>query len=196
LNFFITLGPRVIIVGLPIICVWLRRTGVRRLAPLGIGLALIAQLGFEIPLNVGQQWSALVHNGADTATLDAYVLSPTFVRGATYRVLRGGDGKLGLYHVLRAGGRLDSEMFPESMAIRNFRDLADYTSLLCDRDIDQVIHYDTYDSARHTNEHALILELERAPAGAVHVRRVASGVGWQVDAVDRSGCPLRATSAV
>ena len=40
--------------------------------------------------------------------------------GATYRVLRGGDGKLGMYHVLRAGGRLDSEMFPESMAIRNF----------------------------------------------------------------------------
>ena len=40
--------------------------------------------------------------------------------GATYRVLRGGDGKLGMYHVLLAGGRLDSEMFPESMAIRSF----------------------------------------------------------------------------
>ena len=65
--------------------------------------------------------------------------------GATYRVLRGGDGKLGLYHVLRAGGRLDSELFPESMAIRNFRDVDDYAALLCDRHIDQIIHYDTYD---------------------------------------------------
>ena len=47
--------------------------------------------------------------------------SPEFVPGATYRVLRGAaDAKLGLYHVLRAGGRLDSELFPESMAMRSF----------------------------------------------------------------------------
>jgi len=195
-NFFITLGPRSIIVGFPIIYVWLRRTGVRALAPLGIGLALIAHLSFEIPLNVGAQWSALAHNGADTATLDAYLHSPAFVPGLTYRVLRGGDGKLGFYHVLQAGGRLDSEMFPESMAIRNFRDGADYTSLLCDRHIDRIIHYDTYDSARHTNERAMINQLERAPAGTVHLRRLATGTGWQVDAVDRSACPARATSAV
>lgn len=187
-NFFITLGPRVIIVGLPIICVLVQRTGIRALAPLGIGLALIAHLGFEIPLNVGQQWSALVHNGTHTATLDAYLRSPEFVTGATYRVLRGGDGKLGLYHVLRAGGRLDSEMFPESMAIRSFRGSDDYASLLCNRRIDQVIHYDSYDAARHTNERSMIATLEKAPIDGIRLRRIASGSGWFVDAVDRAHC--------
>jgi hypothetical protein len=196
LNFFITLGPRIIIVGFPVICVWLRRTGMRALAPLGIALALVAHLSFETPLNVGQQWRALVHDGADTASLDAYLRSPEFVPGATYRVLRGGDGKLGLYRVLRAGGRLDSELFPESMAMRTFHDAADYARLLCDRRVDQVVHYDTYDEARHTNEIAMIdaLELGRG-AGRVRLRLLAHGSGWQVDAVDRSGCATAKPSA-
>src|SRR5258708_1509236 len=132
-NLFITLGPRVIIVGLPVICVLLRGTGRRALAPIGIALALAGHLGFEIPLNVRAQWHALVHNGADTATLDAYLRSPNFAPGANYRVLRGGDGRLGLYHVLRADGRLDSELFPESMAIRSFRTSAGSASRLYDR---------------------------------------------------------------
>jgi hypothetical protein len=187
-NFFITIGPRVIIVGLPVICVLLRRTGLRALAPLGVVLALIGHLGFEIPLNVGAQWHALIHNGADTATLDAYLRTPEFTPGATYRVLRGRDGKLGLYHVLRAGGRLDSEMFPESMAIRSFRDTRDYASLLCSRHVDRIIHYDSYDASRHTNEGTMIDALERASVDGVRLRPIASGVGWKVDAVDRSGC--------
>jgi len=189
-NFFITLGPRILIVGLPVICGWLRRTGIRALAPLGVVLALIAHLSFEIPLNVGQQWSALAHHGTDTASLDAYLRSPQFVPGATYRVLRGGDGKVSLYLVLRAGGDLDSEMFPESMAIRDFRDVADYASLLCDRGVDQIIHYDTYDSGRHTNERTMIDALELQATGGVRLRVIAGGPGWKVDAVDRAGCPV------
>jgi hypothetical protein len=192
-NFFITLGPRVIIVGLPVACVLFQRTGMRALAPLGVALALVGSLAFEIPLNVGQQWQALVHNGTDTATLDAYLRSPAFTPGATYRVLRGGDGKLGLYDVLRAGGRLDSELFPEGMAIRDFRDTYDYAALLCDRHIDQIIHYDTYDHARRTNELAMIKALELHTSGGVVLRRIASGSGWQVDAVDRSFCAPRKT---
>jgi hypothetical protein len=188
-NFFITLGPRVIIVGLPVLCVLLQRTGVRALAPLGIGLALIAHLGFEIPLNVGQQWSALVHHGADTTALDSYLRSPHFVRGATYRVLRGGDGKLGLYRVLRAGGRLDSEMFPESMAIRSFDDPAEYAATLCDRRVDQILFFDTYVTARHTNEPAMIAALTRARVGGVRLTTIASGAGWSAESVDRGGCP-------
>ena len=86
----------------------------------------------------------------DDARLDAYLCSPSFVRGATYRVLRGGDGKLGLYHVVRAGGRLDSEMFPETMAIRDFRDVSEYEKLLCDRHVDQILHFASYDASRHT----------------------------------------------
>ena len=119
-NFFITLGPRIIIVGLPdrSAC-GSAAHGSRALAPVGVVLALIAPSRLRDPAERRPAVAARSsHNGADTATLDAYLRSPDFVPGATYRVLRGGDGKLGLYHVLRAGGRLDSEMFPESMAIR------------------------------------------------------------------------------
>jgi hypothetical protein len=188
-NFWGTFGPRIFLVGLPVICVVVRRTGIRALAPVGVVLALMGHLSFEIPLNVGAQWHALVRDGADTAELDAYLRSSAFTPGATYRVLRGDDGKLGLYHVVRAGGRLDSELFPESMAIRSFSDARAYATLLCDRHIDQIIHYDTYDASRHTNERVMIDTVEQAPVGGVTLRTIASGTGWKVDAVDRSGCP-------
>jgi hypothetical protein len=188
-DFFGTLGPRVLIVALPIFCVVLQRTGIAALAPLGFVVALIASLAFEVPLNVGQQWHALVRRGADTASLDEYLRSPAFVPGLTYRVLRAGDGKLGLYHVLRAGGRLDSELFPESMAgQRSFRDADEYAAFLCARRIDRIVHDDSHDAERHTNEIEMIDTLEREPHGGVALHRIASGSGWQVDAVDRSGC--------
>ncbi len=194
-DFLITLGPRVIVAGLPFICVLLKSTGRRALAPLGVALALIGQLGFEIPLNVGQQWSALVHTGADTAALEAYLHSPEFVPGATYRVLRGGDGKLGLYDVLRAGGHLDSEMFPESMAMKSFANPSEYASLLCSRHVDRMVHDVSYDSARHTNEAVMIDALERAPAAGVRLQVVASISTMKVVVVDRSGCAPRRGSA-
>ena len=74
------------------------------------------------------------------------------------------------------------------MAIRSFRDGPDYAALLCDRRIDRIIHDDSYDAARHTNEKEMIEALERTPAGGVRLRSIASGAGWSVDAVDRSGC--------
>jgi hypothetical protein len=187
-DFFGTLGPRVFIVALPIFCVVLQRTGIPALAPVGVLVALVAGLSFEAPLNVGQQWHALVRRGADTASLDAYLHSPAFVPGLTYRVLRGGDGKVGLYHVLRAGGRLDSELFPESMGMNSFRDADAYAAFLCARRVDRILHDDTYDESRRTNEIEMIDALEREPRGGIVLHRVASGSGWRVDAVDRSGC--------
>ena len=86
-------GPRIFLVGLPVICVLVRRTGIRALAPIGVVLALMGHLSFEIPLNVGAQWHALVRDGADTTELDAYLRSSDFTPGATYRVLRGGDAE-------------------------------------------------------------------------------------------------------
>ena len=109
------------------------------------------------------------------------------MKGATYRVLRGGDGKLGLYHVVQAGGQLDSEMFPESMAIKSFT-IAEYEQLLCERHIDQIIHYDTYDTARRTNEHEILSELTAQPGNRVALHVITSGDGYQVYGVDRSAC--------
>ncbi len=91
--------------------------------------------------------------------------------------------------MLRAGGRLDSEMFPESMAIRSFADSREYAAALCERRVDVVLHFDTYDEARHTNEAAMIDALEQAPAGGVRLTRIAGGSGWKADGVDRAACP-------
>ncbi len=187
-NFLSTLGPRVFIAVLPIFYVLLRRLAWSWLAPVALAVSLILLVALSFPLNVWAQWRVLAWDGVDTASLDAYLRSPSFVRGATYRVLRGGDGKLGLYHVVQAGGRLDSEMFPETMAIRDFHDVADYEKLLCDRHIDQIMHFDSYDASRHTNEREMIARLAADSGDRVHLEELARGTNFEIYAVDRSGC--------
>jgi hypothetical protein len=186
-NFWGTLGPRVLVAVLPMFYAVLRRSGRWWLGPVALIISLCFNISFELPLNITAQWRALTTYHTDTKSLDAYLRSPDFRPGATYRVLRGGDGKLGLYHVVRAGGQLDSEMFPESMAIRDFASVADYERLLCDRHVDRIIHDDTYDTSRHTNERAMIDKLLAQP-GAVRLHVIVSGDGYQVYAVDREGC--------
>ena len=134
-NFVGTLAPRLLVIALPFLFVWLRSMPASaRSAPLAVVVMLATNVALQEPLNVAFQWRAVTRShDVSTASLDNFLRSAEFEPGATYRVLRGaGDGKLGLYHVLLAGGRLDSEMFPESMAIRNFANLAEYERLLCD----------------------------------------------------------------
>jgi len=190
-NFVGTLGPRVLIVALPLIFVLARRTGIRAFAPLALVLALGVNVVFEQPLNVEWQWRGLTRT-ASTATLDRFLDSPQFVPGATYRVLRSAaDTKLGLYHVLRKGGRLDSELFPESMAVHSFSSVAEYEQLLCDRHVDDVIAYDSYTRSRHTNEIAVLRRLAAEPASRVRLRTIVHHPTFVVYAVDRSGCSRR-----
>jgi hypothetical protein len=126
---------------------------------------------------------------ATTASLDNFLASKQFVPGATFRVLRSGaDAKLGLYHVLRKGGRLDSELFPESMAMRSFSSLSDYEQLLCARHIDFVIAYDSYTRSRHTNELAVLKRLDATGKERVHIRAIVRHPTYVVYAVDRTGC--------
>ena len=188
-NFFGTLGPRILVVALPIIFVLLRRTGVRALAPLALVVVLLGNVALEEPLNVTFQWKAFTRT-TNTASLDTFLRSPQFVPGATYRVLRGaGDTKLGMYHVLLAGGRLDSEMFPESEAMRNFKTVGDYAQLLCARHVDYVIAYDSYTASRHTNELAVLRRLAADPSQPARVQPIERGPGHTVYRINRSGCP-------
>jgi hypothetical protein len=184
LNFWITLGPRVLIVVLPMFYAVLFHAGKRALGPLALGLSIVASVALYFPMNVAHQVHALFRWSADTSEIDAYTHSPQFEKGAMYRVLRDGDGKLAMYHVVRAGGRLDAELFPESMAMKSFKSLADYEQLLCDRHVDRVIHFTSYDNQRHTNEHALLDELVAQGRAKI----LASGPDWQVYAIDRSVC--------
>jgi hypothetical protein len=196
-NFVGTLAPRLLIVALPFIFVWLRSKGIRALAPLAVLVVLGANLVLEEPLNVGFQWRALTRtHGVNTTTLDTFLSSAQFKPDATYRVLRGaGDGKLGLYHVLLAGGRLDSEMFPESMAMHDFSGIAEYAQLLCARHVDYVIAYDSYTASRHTNEIAVLARLAAVSASpaanttGVRARPIERGPGDVVYAITRTGCP-------
>jgi hypothetical protein len=188
LNFFITLGPRVLIILLPLLYVILRRTGVRALAPAALAISIVCNLALEAPLNVAHQWRALSRRTVDTRELDGYLRAAPFVASATYRVLRDGDGKLGMYHVVQAGGRLDSELFPESMAMHSFRNLAAYESLLCDRHIDQVLHFRSYDKQRHTNERDMLNALVEHRGTRVQARVVDQSDDWEAYAIDRSRC--------
>jgi glycosyltransferase involved in cell wall biosynthesis len=186
-NFVGTLAPRILVVLIPIVLVNMRRMGVRAYAPLALVAVLLVNVALEEPLNVKFQWRAFTRY-SQTASLDSYLHSDQFVPGATYRVLRGAaDAKLGLYHVLRAGGRLDSEMFPESMAVHDFASVDDYAELLCARHVDFVIAYDSYAKSRHTNELSVLQQLAGDPASGVHV--IERGPGHAVYRVPRAGCP-------
>ena len=74
-------------------------------------------------------------------------------------MLRAGDGKVGMYQLLKAGGRLDSEFFPESIGRRSFPSGAAYSEFLRKRQVDTVIIFVNYDARWRTNEHALLDQL-------------------------------------
>jgi hypothetical protein len=85
--------------------------------------------------------------------------APEFQPGATYRVLDASDGKYSMYRVLRRGGRLDSELFPESIGRRSFATPERYTAFLQRRHVAYVIVFDRYDRTYKTNEHAQLEQL-------------------------------------
>ncbi len=191
-NFFGTLGPRILIVAIPLAFILMRRTKWARLAPLALGLSLCANLALQDPVHANLAWRSL-RRKPDLAAIQEFMHSPQFQPGRTYRILRGADSKLGMYEVLRAGGRLDSEFFPESAAWQNFHSLDTYEHLLCRHRVDEVIDFASYDDTRHTNEHHILWYLESHPSPLVRIRSVARTPAYEVFAVDRSGCRTTST---
>jgi hypothetical protein len=133
-------------------------------------------------------WSAL--NRRPSNGVSALPETSDFVRGATYRVLAFGDAKYGQYSIVRAGGRIDSEFFPESMYRRSFRDEATYVRFLTRRRIDYVVvdpHYRKF----KTNEQQLLDDLAwggSACVDGISVRPVDTTAAYQLYHVSRS-CP-------
>ncbi len=156
-NLLVTLVVRVLIVAVPIFLVAVGRSRFRVVAPVLAGLGVVANVALFAPLSLRYAWTALDRN-PDKAML-AFVDSPAFVKGQTYRVLRAGDGKIGMYQVMVNGGRLDSEFFPESIARKSFGDVSAYSSFLRARKVDAVIVWDTYDRQFRTDEHRLLDQL-------------------------------------
>ena len=124
--------------------------------PLAVVVVLVAALNVVlVPIrDTGYAWHALARE-PDTSLL-AFIHSPDFEAGQTYRILRVADGKVGMYQLIQHGARLDSEFFPESIDRRSWPDTASYVAFLAGRHVDEIIIYRAYDDRYHTNEHALL----------------------------------------
>ncbi len=190
-NFVSTLASRATVVVMPLLFAVAARHLRWSLAGVtALGIAVLMNVALQAPMRVAYGWSSLSrHDQADS--MHRFLGSSSFERGRTYRVLRDGDAKLGMYRLLQAGGHIDSEFFPEGMAIRSFTRPADYQALLCDRKVDFVLDFASYDVARHTNEHHLLRDLDRHALGPVRVRLTVTSTDLDVFAVDRAGCQRR-----
>jgi hypothetical protein len=168
-NFAATLAVRIFVVAVPLVLAalhnsgvqWLPRKLVRRgMEPYALGtvaIAIILNLVFLQPFELTWAWAGLARR--PDKTLAEFARSSDFTPGITYRVLRAGDGKVGMYQLLKAGGHLDSEFFPESIGRHSFPDLAVYSTFLRRRGVDTVIVFNNYDVRWKTNEHELLEQL-------------------------------------
>lgn len=154
-----TVTVRAVLFAVPFLLVLARRLSAASAAwaaPALFVVLLVPNL-FAGTLNTQTGWRAL-RQGPDTGML-AFVQSPDFVPGATYRVLRAYDGKVGMYQLIQYGARLDSEFFPESIDRRSWPDQVAYGRFLQGRHVDYVLAFDGYTRRYGTNEIALLHEM-------------------------------------
>jgi hypothetical protein len=198
LNFFGTLTVRGLVVLVPIGLVLLKDHGhlLKRPArpvswvPAGAFVVLLVlNVALMKPFDAAHAWSGLLRD--PNTDLLGFIHSPKFVPGATYRTLRSGDGRMGMYQLEQHGARLDSEFFPESLAQQSWPGAKQYSSVLRKRHADFVIIFHNYDRARHTNEHALLRELAARGWGGcgpdlVGVRRTEADPDFDVYQIRRA----------
>lgn len=156
-NFVGTVGIRAGVVLMPFAIIWLERKLSRRSMLALVATAALLNVVLVPIRDTGFAWHALART-PDTQ-LVPYLESSTFHEGATYRLLRIADGKVGMYQLIRHGGRLDSEFFPESIDRRSWPSAAEYQAFLVGRHVDYVLIYYAYDVRYGTNEHELLNEL-------------------------------------
>ena len=196
LTFLATLIERAPVLFVPIALAAVRRNGLGWLrlprlhseivAATAVFIAVILNVAFLRPLGTKDAWAAL--NRRPDQNLSELIRSPQFVPGATYRILRHGDEKLGMYQLLRAGAHLDSELFPESFGRRSFPSLERYTEFLARRKVDVVIAFDSYDRKWKTNEHRLLEELTGVGCNGVRVNVVKIHASAHVDVYRMTPC--------
>lgn len=156
-QFVGTLVVRAFVFIVPLLLVAFRRLHWSWLPVSGFLFALSLNIALGPVLDTRYAWGAL--NRKPDTNLMQFIDSPKFEADKTYRVLRAGDGKISMYQIVREGGRLDSEFFPESIDRRSWRDTEAYSKFLRKRRVDFVITYDSYDRTYRTNEHVLLDEL-------------------------------------
>ena len=159
---FQTVSMRLLVLAVPIVLVVAQQfRQVPRWTPAFLTVLFVAlQLPMYQPFGMDFAWGSLTRN--PDQSIDAFADSDGLVPGSTYRVLTGGDGKYGLYAVVRAGGVLDAEFFPEGLHRGPFRSVAEYSRFLRGRDIDRVVLFPSY-AQRYTrsNEPQLLDQMVR-----------------------------------
>jgi len=161
-NFFNTVTLRAFVIAGPFIGLLVLRTPLRRY-PAVILASLLALNAALVPVRHNEfAWTAL--GRSPDPSLMEFVGSEQFVPGATYRILRVADGKVGMYQLVQHGGRLDADFFPETIGRRSWQRPDDYVAFLRRRAVDYVIIYGAYDRRYRTNEHELLESLAAQPA--------------------------------
>ena len=192
-SFLETLLARSFVIVVPVTLVWMQRShrpqmARRSLGPALLALAVVANLSLLWPLQLMEGWRSLSRRPDQTVA--NFARSPSFTAGATYRILRAGDAKVGMYQLLRAGAHLDSELFPESIVRRSWTSLDSYARFLKRRHVDRVIVFSSYDRGFRTNEHRLLSELASATCGAggLTARLDHTGQGFEVYSIAPALC--------
>lgn len=162
-NLVGTVALRAMVVAVPFAVAFAAgRPSARHLAAAAV--VLLALNAILVPVrHTGFAWGALTRD-ADTG-FAPYLQSPAFHEGATYRLLRVADGKVGMYQLIRRGAILDSEFFPESMERRSWPREQAYLAFLADRKVQYVVIFDSYDRRYRTNEHELLRRLVSSGCG-------------------------------
>jgi hypothetical protein len=185
-EFVTTIVPRAAVLVIPAALVVLLRPARRRAwigpAAFAVGAVLLA-LSWR-PLLLPEASRSLWRK-PDQAML-RFLASPGFHPGATYRVLRVPDFKVGMYQMLRAGGRLDSEFFPESIVRRRWPSATEYGAFLRRRHVDYVMIWGGYQRVFHANDADRLTELEACqPAAPVCARLLERTRPWTLWEITR-----------
>jgi hypothetical protein len=178
-NFVTTLVPRSLVLIIPLGLVLLLRPASRQPwvgpAAFAVTAALLA-VSWQpllLPEASGSLWRK-----PDRVML-RFLASPSFHPGATYRVLRVPDFKVGMYQLLRAGGRLDSEFFPESIVRRRWPSATEYGEFLRRRHVDYVMIWGGYARVFKADDADRLAELETChPEAPVCARLIERDMPW------------------
>lgn len=181
-----TVGMRLLVLWIPIALVLIQRH--RPSQPLAAGLTVLfvaLQVPMYQPFGMDFAWGALTRS--PDAQVEAFVRTGSVRRGDTYRVLTGLDGKYGLYAVVRAGGTLDAEFFPEGLHRGPFVGESAYARFLRHREVDTVVAFPSYtDRYTRSNEPTLLRRMaDRGCIEGVRVVRRPGDTPWSTYDIDR-----------
>jgi hypothetical protein len=154
-TFVNTVGPRSLVVVLPLALVAaMSRWTASKMGPAVVVAVIALNAAMWGPLGMTTAWHGM--DRAPDQRMQSFIDSSLFHPGVTYRILRVGDERVGLYQLLRAGGRSDAEFFPESVLRRSWPSEEDYVAMLRSRHVDEVMLWANYVRVARTNEGELL----------------------------------------